>query len=86
MLRDSKVLQSAIPTVVEVLEQINKGKGNKKYTNLLKKVHYSQLINMDFKFASKIEYMRVLKKYSNNGRQHDNEQWQVLYTFEVGLA
>eukprot|EP00347_Sterkiella_histriomuscorum_P002370 403368416 len=51
LIRDSGILQSAQNAVVEVLDQILASKGNQMYTNLLKKVHYSQLINMDFKFA-----------------------------------
>ncbi|CDW77877.1 comm domain-containing protein 7 [Stylonychia lemnae] len=53
LMKDSSGIQQGVQSVVvDYLEQILANKGDQKYSNLLKKVHYSQLINLDFKFAS----------------------------------
>ena len=41
--------------IYKTLNKINaqRGAGSRKLENLLKQVHYSQLINFDYKFASK---------------------------------
>ena len=41
VLKEAGVMQSLISTAVDILEQIGQAKGNKKYSSLLKKVHYS---------------------------------------------
>lgn len=38
---------------IRAIHKIKGGQGAQKLENLLKQVHYSQLINFDYKFASK---------------------------------
>ena len=49
--RDCGLSQSSVATVADLIEGILKLE-NSAAAQLLKKVHYSQLINFDFKFAS----------------------------------
>ena len=52
--RDCGVSQSGMSNVLEALEAVlQNSSGQSAAAQLLKKVHYSQLINFDFKFASK---------------------------------
>ena len=54
--RDCSIGKAALPPVLDALESVVnhlRSAGGQAAAQLLKKVHYSQLINFDFKFASK---------------------------------
>ena len=52
--RDCGVHTSALSPILDAMEAIQQSSsGQAAAAQLLKKVHYSQLINFDFKFASK---------------------------------
>ena len=80
--------------VYDIIRQIHGSKGQEaqKLENLLKQVHYSQLINFDFKFSSKqhsISFSLIhadLFLYSCNCRQHDSIQRQVYYSAQDGAS
>ena len=79
--------------VYDNIRSIHKVKGGQeaqKLENLLKQVHYSQLIGFDYKFASKWDNKSCLKTIhyvrSYDCGQHECKQWEVHDPFENGIA
>lgn len=81
--RDCGISGPALSLILDALDTITQATSSQAAANqLLKKVHYSQLINFDFKFASKSPSFFI--SLSHHRRFNDSEQRQVLHPYQDG--